>query len=70
MQWLQVGTSMLALTMMLGCPSGFGKEGRVAKAAHQDTLGLVRKYCSELERREFCGPGKEKSKECLEACGE
>jgi hypothetical protein len=46
------------------------KEGRIAKATHEDAMGIVRKYCSDLERREFCGPGKEHSKECHEACGD
>jgi hypothetical protein len=68
MRWLQAAMSMLALMMTTGCPSGFGKEGRVAKAVHQDTLGIVRRNCSDDERKAVCGPGQERSEACLE-CG-
>jgi hypothetical protein len=68
MQWLQVTMSVLALMMTTGCPSEFGREGRVAKAVHNDSLGIVRKNCSDDERRAVCGPGQERSEACLE-CG-
>ncbi|WP_224241607.1 hypothetical protein [Hyalangium gracile] len=59
--------SALALT---GCPSEFGKDGRVAKAVHKDAeeqvLELTR--CSEARRREVCAPGKQSSDECRR-CG-
>jgi hypothetical protein len=66
MRWRLAAVGVLAL-MMAGCPSGFGKEGRVAKAVHQDALGIVRKICSEKEHWEVCnGPNKdpERCREC------
>ena len=66
MWWLQAGVGVFAL-MMAGCPSEFGKEGRISKAVHQDTLGIVGKRCSEKERWEVCkGPNKdaERCREC------
>lgn len=67
MRWLQVVMGMLAL-MMTGCPSEFGKNGRIAKAIHQDTLELTRKNCSDQERWEACqGPNKDPG-ECRK-CG-
>ncbi len=67
MRWLQAGVGVLTF-MMSGCPSGFGKEGRVAKAAHQDTLGIVRKYCAPEERARVCEGDKKDSPDCR-ACG-
>jgi hypothetical protein len=60
---------VLALIMMTGCPSEFGKDGRIAKAVHQDSMDhLVITRCSEARRDEVCGNGKGKSRACLE-CG-
>lgn len=53
-----------------GCPSEFGKDGRIDKAVHEDAreqLIIIRK-CGEQHRKRVCAPGKERSKECLE-CG-
>lgn len=67
MRWFQVGMSVLAVTSMSGCPSEFGKEGRIAKAIHKDTVELVITRCSEERRKEVCGAGKQHTPEC-QAC--
>ena len=59
---------MLSFVVMTGCPSEFGREGRIAKAIHQDTVDMVIKSCSDERRAEVCGHGKEQSRACLE-CG-
>jgi hypothetical protein len=51
----------MALT---GCPSEFGREGRIAKAMHRDTMELVIKRCSAEKIEEVCGNGKENTPEC------
>lgn len=60
MRWPQVGVIVLAAMATTGCPSEFGKNGRIAKAVHQDTLEIVRRICSDKERWEVCkGPNKD-----------
>lgn len=68
MRWFHAGLGVLALMVGAGCPSEFGKEGRVAKAVHKDTANMVIKRCSDEWRNKVCGYGKEDSQECLE-CG-
>jgi hypothetical protein len=70
MQWLRAGTGTLALMILTGCPSEFGREGRVAKAVHNDSLELVRKYCSEKDYKTFCEGGREHTPECIDKCGQ
>jgi hypothetical protein len=60
---------MFALMMMAGCPSEFGKDGRVAKAVHQDTVNLVIKQCDDRTRRLYCDNGREHTQECIDKCG-
>jgi hypothetical protein len=60
---------LLGLFLLTGCPSEFGKDGRVSKAIHQDTQGLVIKQCSDKRRREVCGGGKENTDQCRRECG-
>jgi hypothetical protein len=68
MRWLRAAMGVLALMMMSGCPSEFGRNGRIAKAVHQDTLELTRKICSDQERWDACeGPDKDPA-ECRK-CG-
>ena len=55
--------SFMALT---GCPSEFGKEGRIAKAVHKDTVDMVIKRCSNERIEELCGNGKQDTPECQE----
>ncbi len=68
MRWRFVRAAMLAL-MMTGCPSEFGKDGRIDKAVHQDTLELVRKNCSQDKFDRYCSDGREHTPECLRECG-
>lgn len=68
MRWLPAVLGLLALLIATGGPSEFGRDGRLTKAAHKDSMGLVRKNCSDEERKAVCGPGQERSAACLE-CG-
>jgi len=68
MRWLQATLGLLALQLAMGCPSEFGREGRIDKAVHKDSMEIVRKNCSDEERKAVCGPGQERSEACLE-CG-
>jgi hypothetical protein len=68
MHWRYAGMGMFALMMMTGCPSEFGKDGRIAKAIHQDSMELVRRNCSVEERRAVCeGPNKDPA--ACQECG-
>jgi hypothetical protein len=69
MHWRHVGMSVLAL-MMTGCPSEFGKDGRVNKAVRKDALELVKKHCSPEDRELFCGGNKRYTQKCRDMCGE
>jgi hypothetical protein len=60
---------MLALLVMTGCPSEFGRGGRVDRAVHSDALELVRKYCPPEQYEKFCGGAKKDSQECRDQCG-
>ncbi|WP_224361077.1 hypothetical protein [Hyalangium versicolor] len=64
MRWLQTWLLGLSAMAMIGCPSEFGKEGRVAKAAHKDSMELVIKRCSPERIEEVCGNGRENTPEC------
>jgi hypothetical protein len=68
MRWRHSLTGMLALTVLVGCPSEFGKDGRVNKAVRQDTLELVRKYCTQDKFNRYCSHGRENTPECIEEC--
>jgi hypothetical protein len=69
MRWRYARASMLILMVMTGCPSEFGKDGRVSKAVHNDSLELVRKHCSKAQEDQFCGGYKKDTQECHEHCG-
>lgn len=69
MRWLGAGIGLLVLLTMTGCPSEFGRDGRVQKAIHQDTVDMVIKICSEARRAELCGNGQENSPACLKCDG-
>jgi hypothetical protein len=61
--------AVLSILATTGCPSEFGKDGRVAKAVHkdsQDQLGI--KKCSEQRKKEVCEGPRRNSKECRQ-CG-
>jgi hypothetical protein len=68
MRWFQAAVAILSVLVMTGCPSEFGKDGRVSKAVHKDAreqLGLT--GCSDRYRWEVCeGPNKDPQK--CQAC--
>ncbi len=71
MRWLQAGVVVLSVMAMTGCPSEFGKDGRVAKAVHKDSQEnlLELRSCSQALKDAVCGDGPNKNpKKCLE-CG-
>ena len=70
MHWCHAGTGVLLLTLLVGCPSGFGKDGWIDRAVHQDMLELTRRHCTLAEYETFCGSGKKSTKECRQKCGE
>jgi hypothetical protein len=71
MRWLQAGVVFLSIKAMTGCPSEFGKDGRVAKAVHKDAhenmLELTR--CSQALRDAVCGDGPNKNPDECKKCG-
>ncbi|MBN1203737.1 MAG: hypothetical protein JXB05_02290 [Myxococcaceae bacterium] len=69
MRWLRVGVVVLAVMATTGCPSEFGKDGRIAKAVHKDSTELVIKRCSKAKIEEVCGNGKQHTPGC-KACFE
>ncbi len=62
------GSLVTVVVMLLGCPSEFGKDGRVNKAVHKDSLELVREECDPVVFDEWCDGGRENTPECIEAC--
>ncbi|HEX8703624.1 MAG TPA: hypothetical protein VF815_32610 [Myxococcaceae bacterium] len=66
MRCFQAAVSALLIMVLPGCPSEFGKDGRVDQAVSQDTQANVLsiKGCSQKQLREACSPGKENSDEC------
>jgi hypothetical protein len=67
MRWLQAGVLVLSSLVMTGCPSEFGKDGRVNKAATQDTQDnlLFITGCPRTQYEKVCAPGLWESSECL-----
>ncbi|WP_407739948.1 hypothetical protein [Hyalangium sp.] len=66
MRWLRLGVVVLSGMATTGCPSEFGKDGRVAKAVHKDSDALVIRRCSKEKIEEVCGNGKEQTRACLD----
>jgi hypothetical protein len=64
MRWLHAGVVILAALPVIGCPSEFGKDGRIGKAASKDTADLTIKRCSQAKIEEVCGNGKQDTPEC------
>ncbi|MBN1208401.1 MAG: hypothetical protein JXB05_26305 [Myxococcaceae bacterium] len=66
MRWIQV-VGALSVMALSGCPSEFGKDGRVNKAVRQDSQEhlLFITGCEQRRYEEVCGPGKWDSEECL-----
>jgi len=70
MRWLRAGVAILSVMATTGCPSEFGRDGRIAKAVHKDAQEqvIIIRRCVDQERKRVCARGQESSKECLE-CG-
>ncbi len=64
MRWLQGVVGALSIMALAGCPSEFGRQGRIAKAVHKDSMERVTERCSDEEIEEVCADGKEHTKEC------
>jgi hypothetical protein len=67
---LEAGVLLIFSMVMTGCPSEFGKDGRLNKAAAKDMKEnlLIIKRCSDLERQRVCANGQQNSLACRE-CG-
>lgn len=66
MRWLQVTVIALSVMAVTGCPSEFGRDGRVNKAVQQDVQEqlLFVTECEEKRYKEVCAPGLWDSAEC------
>jgi hypothetical protein len=64
MSWLQTVMGALLIMAQTGCPSEFGKEGRIAKAVHKDAVERVTERCSDEQIEQVCGNGREDTPEC------
>jgi len=60
----------MALILMTGCPSEFGKDGRVNKAVHKDAVELLLEECDTQIFDIWCDNGRENTPECIAKCGE
>jgi hypothetical protein len=71
MRWLQVALAVLSSMAMTGCPSEFGKDGRVNKAVRNDTRENLLELtgCSEAWRAEVCGDGPNRNRNACKKCG-
>jgi hypothetical protein len=71
MRWLQVAVAVLSFMAMTGCPSEFGKDGRVNKAVHNDTRAnmLELTSCSPARKLEVCSNGPNKDRDACKKCG-
>lgn len=68
MRWPAMWVSTVSLALM-GCPEMHRPGGLIDKAAHRDALESLPKHCTEDQREQFCGKGKEDTEECLARCG-
>jgi hypothetical protein len=66
MRWLQAVVTALSILAMTGCPSEFGKDGRVNKAAAKDTQDqlLFISGCPRDRYEKVCAPGLWESHDC------
>jgi hypothetical protein len=71
MRWLWVGVVVLSGMATIGCPSEFGKDGRIDKAVERDTQEklLMLKSCSDALRDAVCGDGPYKNDKKCQECG-
>ncbi len=61
MRWFQVTAAALMAVALAGCPSEFGRDGRIGKAAHKDMQERAKPVeCSEEYLKEVCeGPNQD-----------
>ncbi len=69
MRCLQAGWVVLAAVVLSGCPTEFGKDGRIDKATAKDTAEMFLTRCSQARIEEVCGNGKSESEECKQCRG-
>lgn len=71
MRWLQAAAVAFSIVMLTGCPSEFGKEGRIAKAVRKDVQEnlLELKSCSDAWKQEVCGNGPNRDWKKCQECG-
>lgn len=67
MRWF-VGLTVLVAMVMMGCPSEFGREGRIEEAVLKDETENSFTPCSPAEIDQVCGDGKTQSLDC-KRCG-
>lgn len=70
MRWLQVSAVVLAAVALAGCPSEFGKDGRIDKAVGKDVQEQLDgiPLCSEEYVEEVChGPNQDEA--ACKRCG-
>jgi len=67
MRWPKMAVVVVFTMTATGCPSEFGKDGRVDKAVEQDTQEhlLFVEGCAKETFRVVCAPGKWHSEECV-----
>ena len=71
MRWLHAAVAVLSIMTLTGCPSEFGKDGRISKAVHKDSKErlLEIKRCSEEWKKEVCSNGPNRDDEKCQECG-
>ncbi len=70
MRWFQVNAVVLAAVALAGCPSEFGKDGRIDKAVEKDVREKLEglPVCSEEYTEEVCYGLNQDEAEC-KRCG-
>ena len=70
MRWLHVAAGILSVLAMTGCPSEFGKDGRIDEAVEKDSKERLLELtsCSEQYRHQVCDPPHRDEVKC-KRCG-
>jgi hypothetical protein len=70
MRWRHVvGTGLFTLVMSTGCPSEFGRDGRVNKAVGKDVKEFIPEDCPVPIFQKYCSDGRDNTPECIRECG-
>ena len=59
-----VGVAVVCVTVMTGCPSEYGREGRIAEAVLKDETENSAVRCSQAEIEKACANGKQNTRAC------